>query len=87
MPNLLAEQIEILAAFAPAELPVISLSSQLAARAGFAAELRPSANGLALFACAGANNFIGTVQLNAPLERHEIHVDRRPHFYTLSRVN
>ena len=52
-----------------------------------ATELRPSTNGLALFACAGAENFFETVQLNAPLERHEIYVDHRPHLYTLALVN
>ncbi|HYW42013.1 MAG TPA: Vms1/Ankzf1 family peptidyl-tRNA hydrolase [Bryobacteraceae bacterium] len=127
MRNVLAEQIDTLAAFAPTELPVISLylntqsddhgrdhfasfikkefhtrakafASQPAARASFAAdieriekylatELRPSTNGLALFACAGVDNFFETVQLNAPLERHEIYVDRRPHLYTLALVN
>jgi peptide chain release factor subunit 1 len=127
MPNLLTEQIEALAAFAPTALPVISLYLNLqsddhgrdhfasflrkelhtragtfvpqsAAHASFvrdvdriekylAAELRPSTNGLALFACAGAENFFEAVQLNAPLERHEIYVDHRPHLYTLALVN
>jgi peptide subunit release factor 1 (eRF1) len=127
MPNLLAEQIDTLAAFAPTALPVISLylntqsddhgrdhfasfirkelhtrartfEAQSAARDSFsidvdriekylATKLRPSANGLALFACAGADNFFETVQLNAPLERHEIYVDHQPHLYTLALVN
>ena len=126
MPNLLTEQIEALAAFAPTALPVISLylnlqsddhgrdhfasflKKELHTRAGtfvpqsaahasfvrdvdriekyLAAELRPSTNGLALFACAGADNFFEAVQLNAPLERHEIYVDHRPHLYTLALV-
>jgi peptide chain release factor subunit 1 len=127
MPSLLAAQIDSLAAFAPTELPVISLylntqsdehgrdhfasfvkkelhtragtfAPQSAAHASFlrdverienylATELRPSTNGLALFACAGAEGFFETVQLNAPLERHEIYVDRQPHLYTLALVN
>jgi len=127
MPNLLAEQIDALAAFAPTALPVISLylntqsddhgrdhfasftkkelhtrtrtfAPQSEARTSFArdvdriekylaTELRPSTNGLALFACAGADNFFEAVQLNAPLERHEIYVDRQPHLYTLALVN
>ena len=126
MPNLLAEQIDTLAAFAHTALPVISLylntqsddhgrdhfasfirkelhtrartfAPQSAARASFvrdvdriekylATELRPSTNGLALFACAGAENFFEAVQLNAPLERNEIYVDHRPHLYTLALV-
>jgi peptide subunit release factor 1 (eRF1) len=48
--------------------------------------LRPSTNGLALFACAGAEDFFESVQLDAPLERHEIYVDRQPHLYTLALV-
>ena len=127
MPNLLAEQIDTLAAFAPTELPVISLylntqpddhgrdhfasfirkelhtrartfARQSVARASFTrdvdriekyltTELRPSTNGLALFACAGAENFFEAVQLNAPLERHEIYVDHQPHLYRLASVN
>jgi peptide chain release factor subunit 1 len=126
MPNLLAEQIDTLAAFAPTALPVISVylntqsdengrdhfapfikkelhtrsktfAPQSAARASFvrdvdriekylATELRPSTNGLALFACAGAEDFFEAMQLNAPLERHEIYVDHRPHLYTLALV-
>jgi len=126
VPNLLAEQIDTLAAFVPTALPVVSLylntqsdhhgrdhfasfirkelhtrartfAPQSAARASFvrdvdriekylATELRPSTNGLALFACAGAENFFEAVQLNAPLERHEIYVDHQPHLYTLALV-
>jgi peptide chain release factor subunit 1 len=127
MPNLVTEQIDALAAFAPTPLPVISLylntqsddhgrdhfasfikkefhtraktfAPQSAARASFvrdvdriekylANELRPSTNGLALFACAGVDNFFEAFQLNAPLERHEIYVDHRPHLYTRALVN
>jgi peptide chain release factor subunit 1 len=127
MPSLLATQIDSLAAFAPTELPVISLylntqsdehgrdhfasfvkkelhtrartfAPRSAAHASFlrdveriekylATELRPSTNGIALFACAGAEGLFETVQLNAPLERHEIYVDCQPHLYTLALVN
>jgi len=52
-----------------------------------ATEVLPSTNGLALFACAGAEDFFETIQLNAPLERHEIYVDHQPHLYTLALVN
>ena len=51
-----------------------------------ATELRPSKNGLALFACAGEKDFFEAVQLNAPLERHEIYVDHKPHLFTLALV-
>ncbi len=49
-----------------------------------ASELRPSSNGLALFACSGADAFFEAMQLNAPLQRHEIYVDRQPHLYPLA---
>lgn len=49
-------------------------------------EIRPSANGLAIFACAGANDYFKAVQLNAPLKRHDLHVNERPHLYPLARV-
>jgi peptide chain release factor subunit 1 len=49
-------------------------------------KLRPSAHGLALFACAGADNFFDDVQLDAPIEEHQLYVDNRPHLYPLARV-
>ena len=74
-----------------------TFAPQSAARASFsrdvdkiekylATELRPSTNGLALFACAGAGDFFEAVQLNAPLAQHEIYVDHQPHLYTLALV-
>jgi peptide chain release factor subunit 1 len=122
----LAEQFDMLAAFVPTELPVISLylnaqpdahgrdhfasflrkelharirlfAPQSAAHASFLRDtdriekyvetgLRPSTNGLAIFACSGADEFFAAVQLDAPLQRHEIYVDRQPHLYTLALV-
>jgi len=49
-------------------------------------DIRPSANGLAIFACAGANDYFKAVQLSAPLKRHDLHVNERPHLYPLARV-
>lgn len=49
-------------------------------------ELRRSANGLALFACAGANHFFKAVQLDAPVHGHRLHVGDRPHLYPLARL-
>lgn len=76
----------------------MTFAPQSAARASFirdvdriekylASELRPSTNGLALFACAGEGDFFEALQLGAPLERHEIFVDHQPHLYTLALVN
>mgnify|MGYP002784225004 CR=1 FL=1 len=50
-------------------------------------ELRPSANGLALFACAGENDFFEAVQLDAPLNEHRLYVYHQPHLYPLARVS
>lgn len=49
-------------------------------------ELQPSANGIALFACSGADLF-ETIQLNAPIEEHRIYVYNQPHLYHLTRLD
>ena len=49
-------------------------------------ELRPSANGLAVFACAGADNYFKAVQLDAPVKRHQLHVCQEPYLYPLARL-
>jgi len=50
-------------------------------------ELRPSANGLAIFACAGADDFFEALQLDAPIDEHKLYVYHQPHLYPLARVN
>ena len=47
---------------------------------------RPSANGLAIFACAGANDFFEAVQLEAPIDEHQIFVAARPRLLPLARL-
>ncbi|HEX5705871.1 MAG TPA: Vms1/Ankzf1 family peptidyl-tRNA hydrolase [Pyrinomonadaceae bacterium] len=49
-------------------------------------ELRPSANGLAIFACAGADDYFRAVQLDAPVKRHQLHVCQEPYLYPLARL-
>ncbi|HEX7294110.1 MAG TPA: Vms1/Ankzf1 family peptidyl-tRNA hydrolase [Pyrinomonadaceae bacterium] len=49
-------------------------------------EVRPSANGVAIFACAGADVYFKTVQLDAPIQQHRLHIGERPHLYPLARV-
>jgi peptide chain release factor subunit 1 len=49
--------------------------------------LLPSSNGVALFACAGANDFFEHVQLDAPIERHQLYLADRPHVYPLARLS
>src|SRR5437588_6196282 len=49
-------------------------------------EFRPSTQGLAIFACAGANDFFEAGQFEAPFERHQLFVSDRPHLYPLARL-
>jgi peptide chain release factor subunit 1 len=50
-----------------------------------AQEVRPSANGIAIFACSAAD-FFEALQLDAPIERHRLTVGDRPHLYPLARI-
>src|SRR3954449_8762037 len=49
-------------------------------------ELVPSANGVAIFACSGANLW-EAVQLNVPVEEHKLYVYNQPHLYHLARLD
>ncbi len=49
-------------------------------------ELNASANGLAVFACAGADLF-EAIQLDAPIGEHRLYVYSQPHLYHLARLN
>src|ERR1044071_6876490 len=49
-------------------------------------ELRPETNGVAVFACAGADDFFEAVQLAAPIENHRLYIDSQPHLYHLARL-
>jgi peptide chain release factor subunit 1 len=51
-----------------------------------AANLRPSANGVAIFACAGADDFFEAVQLEAPVKEHRLYVYNQPQLYELARL-
>jgi peptide chain release factor subunit 1 len=48
--------------------------------------LRPSANGVAIFACAGADDFFEAVQLDAPVREHRLYVYNQPQLYELARL-
>jgi peptide chain release factor subunit 1 len=48
--------------------------------------LRPSANGLAIFACAGQDDFFEAVQLEAPVKEHRLYVYHQPQLYELARL-
>lgn len=49
-------------------------------------EVRPSANGIALFACYGAGEFFEAIQLDAPIENNRLFVFDQPHLYPLARL-
>ena len=51
-----------------------------------AEELQPSANGVAIFACAGADDFFEAVQLEAPVKEHRLYVYNQPQLYELARL-
>jgi peptide chain release factor subunit 1 len=50
-------------------------------------DVRKSADGLAVFACAGRNDFFEAVQLDAPIDAHQLFVASVPHLYPLARIN
>src|SRR3954447_3311896 len=50
-------------------------------------ELKAAANGLAIFACYGANQFFEAVQLGAPVEEHRLYIYNQPHLYQLARLD
>ena len=50
-----------------------------------AAELQPSSNAAAIFACSACDLF-ETQQLGAPFDRHSLYVGDRPHLYPLARI-
>jgi peptide chain release factor subunit 1 len=49
-------------------------------------EIRPETNGIAVFACAGAEEFFEAVQLEAPIENHRLYIYNQPHLYPLARL-
>lgn len=49
--------------------------------------IRPSANGVVIFACAGANDYFETVELDAPVEEHRLYVYHQPHLYPLAHLD
>lgn len=48
--------------------------------------LRPSANGVAIFACSGADDFFEAMQLDAPVKEHRLYVYNQPQLYELARL-
>jgi peptide chain release factor subunit 1 len=51
-----------------------------------AENLSARANGVAIFACAGADDFFEAVQLEAPVKEHRLYVYSQPQLYELARL-
>jgi peptide chain release factor subunit 1 len=50
-------------------------------------QVKPSAKAVAIFACAGADQFFEAIQLDAPVQGHSLIIDAVPHLYSLARLN
>jgi peptide chain release factor subunit 1 len=51
-----------------------------------AEEVHPAASGIAIFACAGKDEFFLPVQVDLPIDRHQLFAFKRPHLYPLARL-
>src|SRR3954447_14147414 len=51
-----------------------------------AENLSPRANGVAIFACSGADDFFEAVQLEAPVKEHRLYIYNQPQLYELARL-
>jgi peptide subunit release factor 1 (eRF1) len=49
-------------------------------------KIQPPTQGIAIFACSGANDFFESLQLEAPIENNRLFVYDRPHLYPLARL-
>ena len=49
-------------------------------------ELRPSSNGVAIFASTGAGDFFEALQFDAPINVNRLYVYHQPHLYTLAKL-
>ena len=49
-------------------------------------KIQPPSQGIAIFACSGANDFFEALQLEAPIEQNRLFVYERPHLYPLVRL-
>jgi peptide chain release factor subunit 1 len=48
---------------------------------------RPGVRSVALFACAGSMDFFEAVQLEVPVDNHQLFISERPHVHTLAWLN
>lgn len=52
----------------------------------FAGSIRPETNGLAIFACSGADGFFEAAQFAAPINENEILISDRPYIFPMARL-
>jgi peptide chain release factor subunit 1 len=78
----LADRVRTFAARAPER---DSLQTDAAKIRDYVAGIEKSVNGLALFACSGADLF-EPVLLAAPIEEHRLYISNEPHLYPLARI-
>jgi peptide chain release factor subunit 1 len=52
-----------------------------------ASELKPSANGVAIFACSDADGFFEAMQFEVPIDEHQLVIGDRPHLYPLAKID
>jgi peptide chain release factor subunit 1 len=50
-------------------------------------DVEKSANGVAIFACHARDGFFEALQLDAPIEQHQLFVGQVPHLYPLAKLN
>jgi peptide subunit release factor 1 (eRF1) len=50
-------------------------------------QIDPAANGVAIFACHGANEFFEALQFSAPVSDNRIYVYNQPHLYHLAKID
>jgi peptide chain release factor subunit 1 len=51
-----------------------------------AEEVHPAASGIAIFACAGKDDFFLPVQVDLPIDRHQLFAFNKPHLYPIARL-
>lgn len=49
-------------------------------------KIKPPTQGIAIFACSGANDYFQTLQLEAPIQNNRVYIYDRPHLYPLARL-
>ena len=49
-------------------------------------KVRPSANGIAIFACSGADDFFRNIEFDVPFRQNHFYIFDKPHLYPLARL-